>query len=128
MYFSNHVTGEQIFVTDPDYNIIIPEMSTEAECKYSLGSSVTITLDENATKEMWQTVEENHKDMIVAFDGYIPVSVQARCHKKNRINKKWLKRYGMKICYVKQHFSMDECRTETFPDHIEISSGKFVIA
>ena len=27
---------------------------------------------------------------------YLPVTIQARWHKKNRINKKWLKRYGMK--------------------------------
>ena len=27
---------------------------------------------------------------------YLPIMVQARWHKKHRINKKWLKRYGMK--------------------------------
>ena len=27
---------------------------------------------------------------------YIPILIQARWHKKKRINKKWLKRYGMK--------------------------------
>ena len=27
---------------------------------------------------------------------YIPILIQARWHKKRRINKKWLKRYGMK--------------------------------
>lgn len=26
----------------------------------------------------------------------IPIMIQARCHKKYRVNKKWLKRYGMK--------------------------------
>ena len=28
--------------------------------------------------------------------------VQARTHKKRRINKKWKKRYGMKVVYTKQ--------------------------
>ena len=29
----------------------------------------------------------------------VPKLVQARTHKKKRINKKWLKRYGMKVIY-----------------------------
>ena len=32
----------------------------------------------------------------------IPQLVQARTHKKHRINKKWKKRYGMKAIYIKQ--------------------------
>ena len=32
----------------------------------------------------------------------IPQLVQARKHKKWRINKKWKKRYGMKVVYKKQ--------------------------
>lgn len=36
----------------------------------------------------------NDKPYYVEY--YIPILVQARWHKKPRINKKWLKRYGMK--------------------------------
>ena len=36
----------------------------------------------------------NDKPFYVEYD--IPILVQARWHKKRRINKKWLKRYGMK--------------------------------
>lgn len=32
----------------------------------------------------------------------IPEVVQARTHKKHRVNKKWKKRYGMKVVYKKQ--------------------------
>ena len=32
----------------------------------------------------------------------LPKLVQARTHKKRRINKKWKKRYGMKVIYTKQ--------------------------
>ena len=32
----------------------------------------------------------------------VPKLVQVRTHKKNRINKKWKKRYGMKVIYKKQ--------------------------
>lgn len=30
----------------------------------------------------------------------IPVKVQVRKHKKKRINKKWIKRYGFKVIYI----------------------------
>ena len=36
----------------------------------------------------------NSKPLYVEY--YIPILIQARWHKKRRINKKWLKRYGMK--------------------------------
>ena len=32
----------------------------------------------------------------------VPKLVQARTHKKRRINKKWKRRYGMKVVYKKQ--------------------------
>ena len=32
----------------------------------------------------------------------VPKLVQVRTHKKHRINKKWKKRYGMKVIYKKQ--------------------------
>jgi hypothetical protein len=32
----------------------------------------------------------------------VPKYVQARTHKKKRINKKWKKRYGMKVVYEKK--------------------------
>lgn len=36
----------------------------------------------------------NDKPLYVEY--YIPILIQARWHKKKRVNKKWLKRYGMK--------------------------------
>lgn len=35
-------------------------------------------------------------------EAYIPELVQARTHKKHRVNKKWKKRYGMKVIYKKK--------------------------
>lgn len=40
---------------------------------------------------------------------YKPVIVQARRHKKKRINKKWLKRYGYKTVYVRDEMKLDDC-------------------
>ena len=46
----------------------------------------------------------------------IPIMIQARWHKKKRINKKWLKRYGMKPDVVKATMNIRECTYE--PEHI----------
>ena len=56
-----------------------------------------MTLQEIA-QEMLKDVERYAK----VQDVEIPKVVQVRTHKKSRINKKWKKRYGMKVVYHKQ--------------------------
>lgn len=55
------------------------------------------------------TLQEVAQEMLKDVERYaqvreveIPKLVQARTHKKHRINKKWKKRYGMKVVYKKQ--------------------------
>ena len=45
----------------------------------------------------------------------MPIMIQARWHKKNRINKKWLKRYGMKPDVIKVEMNIKELTYE--PGH-----------
>ena len=54
------------------------------------------------------TLQEIAQEMLKDINKYtevretqIPQVVQARKHKKYRINKKWKKRYGMKVVYKK---------------------------
>ena len=42
----------------------------------------------------------------------MPIMIQARWHKKNRINKKWLKRYGMKPDVIKVEMNIKELTYE----------------
>ena len=55
------------------------------------------------------TLQEIAQEMLQDIDKYavtkeveVPKLVQTRTHKKWRINKKWAKRYGMKVVYVKK--------------------------
>lgn len=55
------------------------------------------------------TLQEIAQEMLQDINRYavekeveVPKLVQARTHKKKRINKKWKKRYGMKIVYEKK--------------------------
>lgn len=52
------------------------------------------------------TLQEIAQEMLKEIDRYtvlkdveVPKFVQARTHKKKRINKKWKNRYGMKVVY-----------------------------
>lgn len=55
------------------------------------------------------TLQEIAQEMLKDIDRYatlkeveVPKLVQARTHKKKRINKKWFKRYGTKVIYKKK--------------------------
>ena len=55
------------------------------------------------------TLQEISQEMMKDIERYatvkevdVPKLVQARTHRKRRINKKWKKRYGMKVVYKKQ--------------------------
>ena len=55
------------------------------------------------------TLQEISQEMLKEIERYavtkeveVPKLVQARTHKKKRINKKWLKRYGMKVVMEKK--------------------------
>ena len=55
------------------------------------------------------TLQEIAAEMMKEIDRFsvvkeveIPTLVQARTHKKWRINKKWKKRYGMKLVHIKK--------------------------
>ena len=55
------------------------------------------------------TLQEIAQEMLKEIDRYtvtkevdVPKLVQARTHKKRRINKKWAKRYGTKVVYKKK--------------------------
>lgn len=69
---------------------------------YSLGHEV-LTFNHEATFEaelddcaplMTYTTDLSGRPINIEYS--VPIMVQARWHKKPRINKKWLKRYGMK--------------------------------
>ena len=57
----------------------------------------------------YMTLQEIATEMLKDIDRYavskeveVPKMVQARTHKKWRVNKKWAKRYGMKMTYEKK--------------------------
>ena len=74
------------------------------------------------------TLQEIAQEMLQDINRYavekeveVPKLVQARTHKKKRINKKWKKRYGMKVVYEKK---MAKVADITINDVLEFCSEK----
>ena len=66
------------------------------------------------------TLQEIAQEMLKEIDKYavvketqIPKLVQAKTHKKHRINKKWKKRYGMKMVFEKKMARVLDVTAET---------------
>lgn len=75
------------------------ELSSLSKEKISLNHEASFEASFKCESKGWSslfgcTTDSNNKPYCVEYN--IPILVQARWHKKNRINKKWLKRYGMK--------------------------------
>lgn len=64
----------------------------------------------------------NNKPLYVEYD--VPILVQSRWHKKHRINKKWLKRYGMKEDKVLVRCDVDSISLNNSYDPYDLTESK----
>ena len=70
------------------------DMSSLSKEKLSFNHELTCSVDCCSFDIGSLTSPNNYMNPRIYYN--VPIMVQARWHKKNRINKKWLKRYGMK--------------------------------
>lgn len=108
---TNNIKNFQILDADSLEPIIeigsIDNVTIESEIEPSSLSKETLSLTNEASFEceledfstlLGYATDYYNKPFDIEY--YLPVMVQARWHKKNRINKKWLKRYGMKQDFI----------------------------
>lgn len=72
---------------------ISPRFSADVEMSFEC----EMTMNKNLMQQLCYPPSSDNYDL----EAYIPIMIQARWHKKPRIRKKWLKRYGMKSDTVK---------------------------
>jgi hypothetical protein len=83
------------FNLSADENVPINlNLSSTAEFSCDVGYINTDLLT-SATGEPWDN------NMNFNYEYYMPIMIQARWHKKARVRKKWLRRYGMKKDQIK---------------------------
>ena len=79
---------------------IAPEISDKEFCRFNNSMSCELTFDNNYVNEELinkMTTVDPSKCMFITS---IPYAVQVRKHKKNRINKKWAKKYGYRLKFI----------------------------
>lgn len=94
-----------------DINIISEEKTdyaynkeNEKVCSYRHDPTYTMTFNSDepiCTDEFYKILGVDNSNTPDAYDMQFIKIVQARSHKKKRINKKWLKKYGCKQILVK---------------------------
>ena len=86
-----------------DLEIVDEDVNTENQKCYKFDATTEITFSHNnpmSIKEFNKIIGVDLSDKPDAYDIQFKKFVQARKHKKRRINKKWLKRYGVKTVLV----------------------------
>ena len=112
----------------------IGNVTVESEIDTSSLSKEVLSLNHEASFEceldcsplLNQITDYYNKPYYVEY--YIPIMIQARWHKKRRINKKWLKRYGMKKDKVLVRCDVDAISPDNSYDPYDLEkSGGFNI-
>ena len=82
------------------------ELSTSPDFKPKFFYEGTLVLDTIRDSGLFNDIlNSNNNNYCVKFN--IPILVQTRYHKKSRINKKWIKRYGFKRDFIQ--YIIPEC-------------------
>lgn len=120
------VNSYQLFDTDTleligDFDVGC--VTTESYVEPSSLSKETLSFNQTATFECKLPVdasplvdymaEEYERNNEFNMEYYVPIKIQARWHKKHRINKKWLKRYGMKDDVLLVNMKVNEIALDT---------------
>ena len=83
----------------------IPDCVTSITPKLSASAEFTmeVEIDGDMLAKLYGLDLAAGKDFTVEYSE--PILIQARCHKKKRINKKWRKRYGFKTIFRKKQLT-----------------------
>lgn len=111
--FGNIETGERFEVSNATIEMDtlsvqeVPEIRTFGTYEATFSCENT-TINENLLSELFLPKKSN------TFDLQYTIMVQARRHRKKRINKKWLKRYGYKPMQMTSNgWRIDTYNTQT---------------
>ena len=128
------LTGGTLFVkTDDKYIRLGDNVTGTAEVEFSAEEIPPVVYNLNKTAEFTGNLDYNEELFRVCKDTAlnewsleysVPIKIQARWHKKLRIRKKWLKRYGMKDDAIKV-----VCKTAaitTYPEDTDLVNVEFM--
>ena len=130
---TNRVTGEvydwgeitPLSLTQEDWS---PYAEPEKTVKGVFNSATLSGIDTTINQDLFNELCTPSRSLGFIIEGEIPILIQARWHKKARIRKKWLKRYGYKEDRVKtiMKAKYGEFNTKTGECDIEVESVEYI--
>lgn len=105
-----------------------PNEEPEKTIKGIFNSATISCIDATINQDLFNELRTPSSSLGFAIEGETPILIQARWHKKARIRKKWLKRYGYKEDKVKtiMKAKYGEFNKETGECNIEIESIEYI--
>ena len=105
-----------------------PNEEPEKTIKGIFNSATISGIDATINQDLFNELRTPSSSLGFAIEGETPILIQARWHKKARIRKKWLKRYGYKEDKVKtiMKAKYGEFNKETGECNIEIESIEYI--
>ena len=105
-----------------------PYAEPEKTIKGIFNSATLSWKDATINQDLFNELCAPSRSLEFIIEGETPILIQARWHKKARIRKKWLKRYGYKEDKVKtiMKAKYGEFNTETGECNIEIESIEYI--
>ncbi len=116
--------GKEIFTTDKIQDIEVDCWSPNAEVNFRTECSFSMDCDYINTEAIKQLfgIKNTPMSYEIVAEHKTPIYVQARRHKKKRVNKKWLKKYGYRIDgYKIDKIHMDSCSI------VSVGDGQFEV-
>ena len=92
---------------------------------YHLTNAINASLEVSETDLDYLVYKPFEPSKDFWFEYYVEILTQARWHKKKRINKKWLKRYGMKSDTVKMRARARALDYEYLAGEFDFETDKF---
>lgn len=115
------IIDEAVLEDGPYISPIVGSLCKDAEMTLKRDINVPLFEQMCGIEPFIRNVRVNN--MTLSFES--PYLVQARKHRKKRINKKWAKRYGFK--YMFKVVQMEDVEIENHDDEIDILGKEFVV-
>ena len=122
----NIESGETILPLNVDDFIAHEHIENEsATFNWNIPTTISFSTDGVISESYQDFLNSRLNDCSCEFDGQIIIGIaQARKHKQKRINKKWLKKYGMKPVYKQVHAKLLEIKAADYGKGVCEITGK----
>lgn len=127
MYTPN---GELLKFADSAITDIDVPLSNKEDFPLHLNMQQSASFEASTPSSLYECIQPPSNKYSLMCD--IPIMIQARWHKKSKVRKKWLKRYGMRSDFIKMKYDVDEvtmtpCEYDTYNFDLAVNGFQCIL-